>query len=150
MGCDIYTYAERKTENGYEFIEDFRSFAWRYYGMFGFLAGVRNYSDVTPIVDPRGLPNDISTSVEDKLKWSEAYSSSWLSVKELVEFDYEATMEDRRVTLQTGPNSWDGGQTSKPGGGKTKTYREFLGQAFLDDIQTLQEIDADRVIFWFD
>lgn len=158
MGCDIHIWAERKTENGYEVIKDARfaegsaPFDWRSYGMYGFLAGVRNYSDVPPIADRRGFPDDASDDVADDYdSWSgDAHSASWLSVTELSSFDYDQAVEDRRVTVQVGPNSWDGGATAEPGGGEMTTYREFLGAAYFADIQKLQEIGADRVVFWFD
>ena len=54
MGCDIHSYAERKTSKGYEIIDGLHPLDWRSYGLFGFLAGVRNYSAVTPIVPRRG------------------------------------------------------------------------------------------------
>ena len=30
------------------------------------------------------------------------------------------------------------------------TYREFLGEAFFDDLARLVAAGADRVVFWFD
>ncbi|MFG6661151.1 hypothetical protein [Sulfitobacter sp. 915] len=158
MGCDIHIYTERKSAEGYElvkgakFIEGPDPFDWRSYGMFGFLAGVRNYSAVTPIADPRGLPRDVSTEVAEEYEtWSrDAHSASWISVSELVAFDYGQVIEDRRVTVQMGPNHWDGGGTAEPGGGRPMTYREFLGHRFFDDLQKLSEAGADRIVFWFD
>lgn len=62
MGCDIHSFAERRVGDKYEtatgrmFKEGSEPFGWRCYGMFGFLAGVRNCSAVTPIAKARGLP----------------------------------------------------------------------------------------------
>ena len=75
MGCDIVSWAEvyvpeverwRAVVNAFptdpferehhhaEFVsEPFRS---RKYGLFGFLAGVRNYARCEPLAEPRGLP----------------------------------------------------------------------------------------------
>lgn len=66
MGCDIHVMAERRgSGGGYEPIADnifsdpfsdrnvSAPFDWRAYGMFAFLAGVRNYSGVDPISSPR-------------------------------------------------------------------------------------------------
>ena len=39
MGCDIHSFAEKKTQQGWEFI-DLAPFDRRSYGMYGFLAGV--------------------------------------------------------------------------------------------------------------
>lgn len=153
MGCDIHSYAERKNADGqWEMVPDLRPFDSRNYGVFGFLAGVRNYSALTPISDPRGFPPDANARVAaDYESWStDAHSASWLSVDELAAFDYDAICEDRRVTRQISPNHYDGGCTCYPGEGKKQTYREFLGGWFFDDLKKLQEAGAERVVFWFD
>jgi hypothetical protein len=62
-----------------------------------------------------------------------------------MEFDYDAIMEDRRVTRGN-----DGGCTCEVGEGQTMTYREFLGDLFFSDLTKLQKLGADRIIFWFD
>lgn len=152
MGCDIHSHAEKRTELGYEKIAGLEPFDWRAYGMFGFLANVRNYSEVPPIAEQRGIPSDVSAEVANDYKgWDmDAHSASWLSVEELAAFNYDAPMEDRRVTRQTGPNSWDGGCTAEPGGGEKTTFREFLGEGFFKEIQKLKDAGADRIVFWFD
>jgi hypothetical protein len=152
MGCDIHSFAEKITEGVYEKIPRLNPFNWRSYAIFGFLANVRNYSDVPPIAERRGIPLDVSNGVSLNYKdwFGSAHSPSWLSVKELIEFDYDIKIEDRRVTRQIGPRSWDGGCTAEPGKGKETTYREFLGEKFFTDLQKLKDIGADRIIFWFD
>lgn len=153
MGCDIHSHAERKTESGkWEAVPELSPFSSRSYGTFGFLAGVRNYSDLTPIAQPRGFPDDASAEVAAEYEgWgSDAHTPSWLSVAELAAFDYDAICEDRRVTRQVGPNHWNGGCTCEPGEGKQQTYREFLGPWFFDDLKALQDAGAGRVVFWFD
>jgi hypothetical protein len=152
MGCDIHSFAERKTENGYELIEGVNPFDWRAYGMYGFLAGVRNYSDVPPLAQPRGFPDDASAATKAKYEeWGrDAHTPSWLSVDELSAFNYDAEMEDRRVTRQLAPNYFHGGCTAEPGGGETMTYREFLGTEFFRDLEELRADGADRIVFWFD
>lgn len=166
MGCDIHSYAERKIDGQWHWIDgvfgsvkypDKEPFGCRDYSVFAFLAGVRNYSDVIPIVEPRGLPEDISRLVKDQYEawYGDGHTASWLSIEELNNFDYDQTMEDRRVTrIYVNPltgGSWsDGGCTASPGGGKPMTYREFLGQGFFDDLAVLNKIGAERVVFWFD
>jgi len=121
------------------------------YGMFGFLAGVRNYAAVTPIAECRGLPRDASVGVRDAVEdCAGVHSRSWLSLEELLLFNYDQTMEDRRVTRQIGPVGFDGGATAKPGGGQQTTYREFLGEHFLKALEELKAAGAERVVFWFD
>lgn len=148
MGCDIHCHVERKNANGkWEKVPNLRPFAHRRYGVFGFLAGVRNYSGLTPIAKKRGIPKDVSLEVAEdyKSRSSDAHSASWLSVAELAAFDYEAQCEDRRV-MRNG----DGGCTCNPGEGIQQTYREFLGREFFEDLQKLQAVGGQRIVFWFD
>lgn len=147
MGCDIHVQAEKRVNGKWTAI-DCSIFDWRSYGMFGFLANVRNYSDVPPISEPRGLPEDVDCSNEDD--WLGDHSFSWLSTEELLNFDYYQEIEDRRYTEQVGPNTWNGAATAEPGNGIKTTYREFLGKHFFDDLQKLKEIGAERIVFGFD
>lgn len=151
MGCDIHTYAERNVGDRYDRIVNAAPFDWRSYGMYGWLADVRNYSGVPSIAAQRGLPIDVSASVRSYYDgWgSDAHSASWVDVLELTRFDYEQPVEDRRVTRQT---AWglDGGCTAEPGGGEMTTYLELLGEDFFRDLADLVDAQADRVVFWFD
>jgi hypothetical protein len=152
MGCDIHCYAEKRTKDGWEMISGPCPFDWRNYGMYGFLADVRNYSAVPPIAEQRGFPDDASEEVKaHKEDWGcDAHSSSWLTVNELLTFNYDAPMEDRRVTRQVGPNAWDGGCTCERGEGQQTTFREFLGKTFFEDLEKLKASGAERIVFWFD
>lgn len=165
MGCDIHITAERKVGDKYEAVTEsvfpyeygndgFISapFDWRSYGMFGFLADVRNYAAAPPIAPPRGWPDDASKGANEEYEqWSgDAHTPSWLSVAELSAFDYDQPVEDRRVRVQLGPNTWSGAGTAEPGYGTSTTWREFLGAGYFRDLDILQKIDADRVVFFFD
>lgn len=149
MGCDIHTRAERKIDGKWQVIPGLVPFDWRNYGMFAFLAGVRNYSAITPLSEPRGLPDDCDYQ-EDEGRWLGDHSYSWLSVEELSAFNYDQPMEDRRVTRQIAPNAWSGAETAEPGGGEMTTYREFLGPKFFEDLDKLKAARADRICFGFD
>lgn len=152
MGCDIHIYAEKKGDDGkYHNLPGDLEFNANY-GVFGFLAGVRNYSAVTPISEPRGIPDDASETVKEEfIDWEgDAHSESWLAVSELTEFDYGQLMEDRRVMKQIGINTWSGQETCEPGHGFMMTYRDFLGLEFFKLLAALQAYDADRIVFWFD
>jgi len=147
MGCDIHSRAERKVNGKWEIIRGLAPFDWRSYGMFGFLAGVRNYSDVTPLSEPRGLPDDTPEYEECELG---DHSHSWLSIEELLGFNYDAEMEDRRVS-RVMPGGWvNGGATAEPGGGTMTTYRSFLGDGFFDELEKLKAAGAERIVFGFD
>lgn len=158
MGCDIHVFAEKNVGGIFEKIE--MPYGWfdsRSYGRFGFLANVRNYSGVVPFGQTevpekykpigRGIPADVSDDVKSEFDdWeTDAHSESWLSLEELLAFDYEQVMEDRRVTRNN-----DGGCTCEPGEGRKMTYREFLGPNFFDELQQAKSKGADRIVFWFD
>ena len=173
MGCDIHSFIEirkdgkwrRLVEGGVTAEEwereyhkrekSLEPFSWRSYGMFAFLAGVRNYSAVPVLVEPRGLPKDVSAGVA--MAWEEegyyCHTASFLSVADLLAHDYDSTVEDRRYSKRVGTNSWDGGATAEPGQGTMTTWREFLGPTFmqqLDDLKAMGKPDDVRVVFWFD
>ena len=139
MGCDIHVTTEKKI-NGTWTQLSFEPFTWRSYGMFGFLAGVRNYSAIPSLAKPRGFPPDATAKMDHN-----KHSHSWLSVKELLDFNYEAEMEDRRVVIDN-----NHGSTCEPGGGEKMTYREFLGRHFFKDLEVLKELGATRIVFSFD
>lgn len=168
MGCDIHAYAEWQGSGGrWNKVGDVfplddlgrdwykkecgdEPFGWRSYGLFGFLADVRNYSRVPVIAEPRGLPADMS--VEVQTIWQEGWdidghTPSWLSRAELLAFDYEQTFEDRRVTRGN-----DGAALAGVGEGEQTTFREFLGAQFFRDLEVLRQIEAPevRIVFWFD
>ncbi len=147
MGCDIHPQAERRVDGKWQAIPGLKPFDDRCYGIFGFLADVRNYSAIPPIAPQRGLPEDADVSTEEYLG---DHSYSWLSLDELLAFNYDQPVEDRRVMRQTGPNSWNGGCTAEPGGGEMTTYREFLGPKFFEDLDKLKAMGAERVVFGFD
>jgi hypothetical protein len=144
VGCDIHTTAQRLEGGKYIDISGLRPFDNRDYGVFGFLANVRNYSHVPPLAAPRGYPEDYRV----ELDWDK-HSASWLLVSELTIFDYDRTFEDRRCMKQTGPNSWDGSADAGEGNGKIVTYREFLGPSFFKDLAELVREGAQRIVFDF-
>lgn len=154
MGCDIHIIAQKRNEQGQWVAVSgkFSPFDWRSYGMYGWLAGVRNYSDVTPISEPRGLPDDFSLVKweAETNDWLGDHSYSWLSVEELLAVDYDQMIEDRRVSRQIAPNVWHGGKTCGPGEGRQEALREFLGDKFMSDLAKLKELGAERIVFGFD
>lgn len=156
MGCDIHTTTEVRTPSGWQAVLiDKPIFDWRSYRIYGFLANVRNYSEVPAQWPDRPWPEDASAgALEMRERWNgDAHSPSFVTLAELIAFNYDQPVEDRRITVQTGPNSWDGGATAKPGGGKMTTFRQFLDGAYfteLDRLKTLGKPDDVRVLFFFD
>lgn len=169
MGCDIHSYIEHKQNGVWEQVTNIipldeidqrwekrthgdSPFSWRSYSMFGFLADVRNYSHVPVIAEPHyKIPDDVSEVVRsDYEDWEYgAHTATWLTVKQLNDFDYDQVFWDRRVT-----KNGDGAALADEGEGAHLSIREFLGEAFFNELAILTAIDKDpenvRVVFWFD
>jgi len=155
MGCDIHTVTEIKTPEGWKAVNISEIFDWRSYRMYGFLADVRNYSAVPPQWPNRPWPEDASSgAIEMRERWNgDGHSHTFVTLAELLAFNYDATVEDRRITVQTGPNSWNGGATAESGGGKMTTWHEFLDGGFFADLERLKEVgspESVRVLMLFD
>jgi hypothetical protein len=126
-------------------------FRRRDYGLFGFLAGVRNYACCEPLAPPRGLPEDCDQSggcapndIEDL---SGFHSHSWLLLSELLSFDYDKVFWNRRIH-----RGKDGRALAGEDEGVHQSYRELLGSSYmhaLEKMQTLGELDRVRVVFCF-
>lgn len=113
----------------------------RNYELFAMLADVRNYYDIVPICEPRGLPDDVSPEVREGFDniWCEG-TFGWLTVAELKAYDWERTFED----------GWRK---------KTHTYREAAGSFYTETIPKLERLargwflrddDSVRIVFWLD
>ena len=91
-------------------------FNWRSYVLYGFLADVRNYSYCEPISKPKGLPDDsefLNKKIHDdylgeftmkqNLLDDTYHSFSYLTLKELLDFDYDKEFWNRRITKEVSP-----------------------------------------------
>lgn len=161
MGSDIYSAVEVRVGSQWRHVTDkifpptwsggrdsCEPFDWRNYGMFGFFGNEGlNYSYVPAIAKTRRLPENLSEAARDRLEYM-AYAS-WLSLDELLAFDYDRTFEDRRCT-KDGNGAADAGE----GSGKIVTFREFLGPLFFRDLEIMRKLDPDpkniRIVFAFD
>ena len=158
MGCDIHAYAEIRGSDGTwqyagdnafpgnEYDKNCPFDGARDYRMFGFLADVRNYSHSPVIAEPRGVPDDASVKVRAEHDWweSDAHSASWLTLAELLAYDYDQTFWDRRI---------NGRALAEEGEGVHLPLREFLGEGFfgyLDGLRRLGDPENVRIVFWFD
>lgn len=65
----------------------------RNYHLFALLADVRNYNNLEPMALPRGLPKDVSEGVAaTSAEWGvDGHSHSWFGLPELLTFDYDQT-----------------------------------------------------------
>lgn len=147
MAVSVIAYSERRDGNRWVLVErNVMDFHARNYS--AFLAGLHNTSMVMPIAAPRGLPDDTSYSVAADYD-AEDIEPSWLSVRELLAFDYDATFEDRRVARRV-PEGWvDHAITGEAGEGVIVSYREFLGEEFFAALEKISRSGAERIVFWF-
>lgn len=157
MGTDIHVYIEQKkfkNENSTmfkwisvdEWIYDTFSeemevpFSKRYwkdrnYLLFAILANVRNRYNVQPISAPKGLPDDVSPEVKNQSdeENGDAHTRSWLTLKELIEYDWQQTMEDDNEVISP--------------------YEELVipfVSAFIPRLSKIDEPENIRMVFWFD
>jgi len=150
MGTDIHTSIETRISDGvWREMPDYHCpplFDWRDYGMFGFLADIRNDAHVPVIAEPRGLPEDCSPEVaKSYAAWGvDGHTPSWLTLAELQAFDYDLRFWNRRAAL------------ADEGEGTHETIRELLGPGYFDELCRLGEMwpglgaDNVRIVFWFD
>lgn len=175
MGTYNYTLVEKLdpnsgkwgVENTYDlFMDNYENektadhpFEYQSYAAASFIAGIRNYYEVTPIAAGRSLPSD-HESIEElaglgghKIMTSrygeflcEGCSYSWVLLSELLDFNYDDTFEDRRD--YRGQNDM-----VAAGEGEIVTYREFLGEQYFKDLSVLKGLGKPneiRVIWKFD
>lgn len=146
MGCDIHTIVEtRQPDLTWQSIAlDPPIFDCRTYGLFGFLANVRNYSHVPCIKEPlHKWPDNIGTKAK-KFQENNPYdchSYHSLTLKELQLFDYDQTFEDRRVCRTVG-NFTNGAALADEGDGEMKTIRNFLGEWYFSELERLNHLAA--------
>ncbi len=154
MGTDIHVYIEQKTikndnplmtewisvdewiNDSYFEIMEVRKRYWtdRNYLLFAILANVRNHYNIQPISLPKGLPDDVSPEVKNQSdEENYAHTRSWLTLKELLEYDWQQTMADDNEEIFP--------------------YEELVIPFVSDFIPRLSKIDEPenvRMVFWFD
>lgn len=146
MGADIVTTAERRFGSKWETLPV--HYNYRNYGLFGWLADVRNYSAIPTLQAERlGFPERATLESIDVHEAN--HSVTWFAVADLLAFDYDQPVEDRRVTREEHPGFFNGAATAEPGGGQMTTYREFLGEGWFEFLTALQSAGAERIIVSF-
>lgn len=106
MGCDIHSVAEVKwSSDGWETVQEAlwehpyyrpdeptsyhnvpyhnKPFYDRHYTLFAYLAGVRNYKGISPLVPPRGIPEDASVPWRTYCESWDLHSHTWYTWDEL-------------------------------------------------------------------
>ncbi len=149
----------------------------RNYSLFAILADVRNDEGYECIPLPRGMPDGLSLEIKSWFEHfqEDAYSASWLTLEELVNFDWHGkhiqiyARVDERVTHLFHPEcgfpfrEWPDGiqcsySTTVPedtycNARWTETYAEAAGSDFLELLDTFSQkygVSKDiRFVFWF-
>lgn len=89
MGCDIHFAVEHKRKFDWEVVPHI-TYDERNYEAFGILAGVRG-DGFPPISPPKGEPHDLSEELRDDDVRGSDHSVTWLSVDEIVAYDWAQT-----------------------------------------------------------
>ena len=139
--------AERFNGSTWSGIDEVTPFTERHFGVFGFLGNVANYAAIPPIARRRGLPEDASpdTLTDFHAAGPTASQGSWLTLRELLDYDYDKRFENRRLLAADGGNA-----TCPAGKGVQTTYRAFLGRVYFRHLAALEAAKAERIVFWFE
>ena len=151
MGTYIHAHVEVYRDNAWhERTMRPHVFDYQSYGLFGFLVDIRNFSCVPSLGKARGVPDDSSIYYDADNEY--LFSASFVSLKELLDFDYGRQFEDRRATGTVGPLHLNYGNSVEVGQGRQTTYREFLPPAYFEDLARLESLgnpEHTRIVFWF-
>ena len=130
---------EKEKENDFADSQDYA-----FYGFLGYEA--RNYAAIPELGTHRYLTSEEFEQLNIEPYADETYLI--VPVKSLLEFDWDKPLEYRRVTVQTGPNSFSGAGTCKSGEGRMTTFKEeFL--YFSERLHYLTECEAEYILCRF-
>lgn len=143
MGCDIHLHIEIKIDG-----------QWHHYGtphiqrsykLFGKMAGVRCDNPNVAIIQPRGIPDDITLITRIEWEDGESYHHpSWFGGKEIAELeDWLNEQGGQREELDL---EWNILNTFLFGNSFAGPYKYYQNKAKLGK-HTLEDV---RFIFWFD
>lgn len=133
MSTDINGIFEKKNSDGrWEEIPSGDFFDFESYLLFGWLADVRNYAALPPLAT--------TTTDSPRYQNEEGDYIYILESKQLLDFDYEQTVTNRR--------GW-GNETFPEGTGDTDTYRNHFGTRWFERLELLKQSGAERLVFWF-
>lgn len=168
MGVDMSSYVEVKEKGAWTLFQErlfkrdeyeaeqdaeieAQPFRCRNYAFFGWLSGIRNYSAVVPLDEPRGLPKNLSAELLDKYDGrAHELSFTYFTLAELLNIDYDSIVEDRRAMIDG-----NGAATVDAGQGEMMPLRDFLSDSVMEPLEIMKnrfsEYNPDdvRVIFVF-
>jgi hypothetical protein len=119
----------------------------RNYALFGVLAGVRGSAVNNQIDAPRGLPKDVSSMVkEDYIDWDmDAHSCSYLTLRELIEFDEHEWDESEEPEHLLEPLI----ERLKIRADELHLIWDFCWSG-SSRLKSLEKAEKIRIVFWFD
>lgn len=142
MGCDIHAHIEIQVNDEWHYYASVEF--ERNYDLFALMAGVRNYSAVTPIAQPRGLPQNSSfmTKMHENRIHTDAHTHSWLSSNE---------MDVLWEWIKEHTNQFEYRNTGQQ-------FQEFGVWLFGNGLLNIKKYPGDypkelqdvRIVFWFD
>jgi len=154
----VMLYLGSENNNAYEFNRQrtMEVFDRRDYRLFTILAGVRRVEHITPISEPRGLPEDVSEWIRNESnRWGvDGHSHSWLTLEELKsypwdepipEFGWVSLEEYRKYKLTGRPTAWSDGV----GGGNVVHVSNEEMDKFLVDGPPDEDKSYYTQIMWF-
>jgi hypothetical protein len=163
MGSDIHLHTEIKVNGVWHHYSNPR--ISRDYDLFAKLADVRNDDEITPIAEPRGLPDDLSfTTKFDADYWGrDGHSHSWLTGKELAEALrwYDKLVVERSQKSES-PKTWYSAEHEFFGylfgndwGSQTCGHDDCkensaLARACRAERDLQPDVEDVRCVFWFD
>ncbi len=94
---------EQEDDGSWSISYDKRFYSGRNYFLFSVLADVRNGYNITPLSDPRGIPNDCCYPIKFISEYwnGDGHSHSYFTLKELMDIDW-SKYEDRGI----GSGNW--------------------------------------------
>lgn len=150
MAISCYIFAEKETPEGVEFIGLLSNlFIPQSYRVFAFLADIANDSCIPPISTPRGVPHPTCVP-DDNFFNVELYGWSWMTIQELIKFNYDQEIEDLVITNKIAKGISSTKAIAMPGQGTKTTYRKFLGEHFFTMLHKLESTGATRIVVCFE
>jgi len=162
MGCDIHLYIEHKEPA----ITTWAGFGGRinpgrYYGLFAKLAGVRNYDEIKPVAEPRGMPDDASwiADADNRLYITDSEGEGYASPENAALWVQEGNSKYIDNEAEAGKHVWVTHPDWHSHSWLTPDeYSEAIsgtsGSGWLAILACLRSFESQgekaRVVFWFD
>lgn len=117
MGCDIHGVFQTRVKGASLWWTELEIEDSRNYAVFSALADVRNNTGITPIAEPRGLPEDFDMKEAMTVMrygdpadpWLGDHSFSWLTLDELLNWNgWDQLVNDNGIIDRKQYESWDG------------------------------------------